>query len=103
LICCSGFRQILDNLLPLIIAGQRTNEPKSEDAPNNVLSRYDRVEGDFGNLTIPTFTDWLDKNPPLKWGLAAAALGVAAVLEGGIQVTMFERSLLNLFPGCRAI
>jgi NAD(P)-dependent dehydrogenase (short-subunit alcohol dehydrogenase family) len=79
--------QILDNLLLLIgFAGQRTNEPKSEDAPNNVfepIQGYDRVEGDFGNLTIPTFTDWLDKNPPLKWGaLAAAALGVAAVLGG---------------------
>lgn len=77
--------QLVDNLLLVIgFAGQRTNEPKSEDAPNNVfepIQGYDRVEGDFGNLTIPSFTDWLDKNPPLKWGaVAAAALGVAAVV-----------------------
>ena len=79
--------QLVDNLLLAIgFVGQRTDEQKSEDAPNNVfepIQGYDRVEGDFGNLTIPSFTDWLDKNPPLKWGaVAAAALGVAAVLGG---------------------
>ena len=78
---------LVDNLLLLVgFAGQRTDEPKSEDAPNNVfapIQGYDRVEGDFSNLTIPTFTDWLDMNPPLKWGaLAVAALGAAAVLGG---------------------
>lgn len=78
---------LVDNLLLLIgFAGQRTDEPKSEDAPDNVfepIEGYNRVEGDFGNLAIPTFTDWLDMNPPLKWGaVAAAALGVAAVLGG---------------------
>lgn len=78
---------LVDNLLLLIgFAGQRTDEPKSEDAPDNVfepIEGYDRVEGDFGNLAIPTFTDWLDMNPPLKWGaVAAAALGVAAVIGG---------------------
>lgn len=78
---------LVDNLLLLIgFAGQRTDEPKSEDAPDNVfepIEGYNRVEGDFGNLAIPTFTDWLDMNPPVKWGaVAAAALGVAAVLGG---------------------
>lgn len=78
---------LVDNILLLIgFAGQRTDEPKSEDAPDNVfepIEGYNRVEGDFGNLTIPTFTDWLDMNPPVKWGaVAAAALGVAAVLGG---------------------
>ncbi len=79
--------ELVDYLLLLTgFAGQRTNEPKSEDAPDNVFAPipgYDRVEGDFGNLTIPSFSDWLDKNPPLKWGaLAVAALGAAAVLGG---------------------
>ena len=79
--------QLVDNLLLAIgFVGQRTNEPKSEDGPNNVfepIQGYDRVEGDFGHLTIPSFTDWLDMNPPFKWGaVAAAALGVAAVLGG---------------------
>lgn len=78
---------LVDSLLLLVgFVGQRTNEPKSEDAPDNLygpVPEYDRVEGDFGNLTIPTFTDWLEMNPPLKWGaLAAAALGAAAFLGG---------------------
>lgn len=79
---------LVDNILLLIgFAGQRTNEQKSEDAPNNVfepIAGYDTVEGDFGNLTIPTFTDWLDMNPPVKWGAVAlaAALGLGAVFGG---------------------
>ena len=76
---------LVDALLLLIsFQGQRTDEPKSEDAPNNVfapIAGYDKVEGDFGNLTIPSVTDWFEKNPPFKWGaIAATALGVAAVL-----------------------
>lgn len=48
---------------------QRTNEPKSEDAPNNVfapIQGYDKVEGDFKHLTIPSFTEWWEKIIP--WG-----------------------------------
>ncbi|OUL29176.1 short-chain dehydrogenase [Nostoc sp. RF31YmG] len=71
-------------LLAIAFKGQRTNEPKSEDAPNNVfapIEGYDKVEGDFRNLSIPSFLDNLDKNPPLKWGaLAFAALGIAALV-----------------------
>lgn len=78
---------LADSILLLIgFELQKTNEPKSEDAPTNLyepIEGYDRVEGDFGNLSIPSFTDWLDKNPPIKWGaVAAAALGVAAVFGG---------------------
>lgn len=78
---------LVDNLLLLVgFPLQRTNEPKSESAPDNLyepVPAHDRVEGDFGNLTIPSVTDWLEMNPPLKWGaLVAAALGVAAVLGG---------------------
>ncbi len=76
--------ELVDALLLLIgFQGQRTNEPKSEDAPNNVfepIQGYDRVEGDFGNLAIPSISDWLDKNPPLKWGaIAATALGAVGL------------------------
>lgn len=76
---------LVDNILALIgFAGQRTNEPKSESAPDDLyepVTGYDRVKGDFDNLTIPSFTDWLDMNPPLKWGaLVVAALGVATAL-----------------------
>ncbi|MUG96403.1 SDR family NAD(P)-dependent oxidoreductase [Scytonema sp. UIC 10036] len=79
--------ELVDSILALIgFAGQRTNEPKSEDAPDNLYApvpEYDRVKGDFDQLTIPTFLDWLDMNPPLKWGAVTfAALGVAALLGG---------------------
>ncbi|MDZ8088665.1 MAG: SDR family oxidoreductase [Nostoc sp. DedQUE12b] len=73
-------------LLAIAFQGQRTNEPKSEDAPNNVfepINNYDRVEGDFGNLTIPSFLDSLDMNPALKWGaIALAVFGIAGFLGG---------------------
>lgn len=78
---------LVDSLLGLIgFQFQRTNEPKSEDAPDNLyepIPLHDKVEGDFSNLTIPSLTDWIDMNPPLKWGaIAAAALGVAAFIGG---------------------
>jgi len=78
---------LVDNILLLVgFPLQRTNEPKSADAPDNLyepIPENDRIEGDFGHLTIPTITDWLEMNPPVKWGaLAVAALGVAAVFGG---------------------
>lgn len=79
--------QLMDTLLAGIgFPLQRTDEPKSADAPNNVFAPipdYDRVEGDFSHLTIPTVLDWVDKNPSLKWGaIAAAAAGLVALLSG---------------------
>lgn len=79
--------ELVDKLLLLVAFPlQRTSEPKSEDAPNNLyepIPAHDRIEGDFRHLTIPSVTDWLDMNPPLKWGaIAAAALALAAVLGG---------------------
>jgi NAD(P)-dependent dehydrogenase (short-subunit alcohol dehydrogenase family) len=78
--------ELVDSILLLIgFAGQRTNEPKSEDAPDNLFApapEYDRVKGDFDHLVIPTFLDWFDMNPPLKWGAVAfAAVGIAALLS----------------------
>jgi NAD(P)-dependent dehydrogenase (short-subunit alcohol dehydrogenase family) len=60
--------------------GQKTNELKSADAPNNLyepVAENDRVEGDFGNLTIPSVTDWFDRHPALGWGVAGTAVGAA--------------------------
>jgi NAD(P)-dependent dehydrogenase (short-subunit alcohol dehydrogenase family) len=78
-------------LLRVAFQLQRTDEPKSEDAPNNLyepVPANDRVEGDFSNLAIPSVSDWLDKNPPLKWGAIAvcgalALLAVQAFKTGG--------------------
>ncbi len=76
--------QLVDALLLLIgFQFQRTNELKSEDAPSNLfepIQGYDKVEGDFSNLTIPSISDWFDKHPPLKWGVIALGIGAAALL-----------------------
>lgn len=75
--------ELVDFLLLRVAFGlQHTNEPKSEDAPNNLydpIPAHDKVEGDFSNLVIPSVSDWLDKNPPLKWG-ALALCGALALL-----------------------
>ena len=72
---------------------QHTSQPKSEDAPNNLyepIPANDKVEGDFRNLVIPSLTDWLDKNPLLKWGAIAStvALGflAAQAFKNGGQI-----------------
>ncbi|GAB1542153.1 SDR family oxidoreductase [Scytonema sp. NUACC21] len=61
---------LVDSLLERVgFRLQRTSEPKHEDAPDNLYSpvpEYDRVEGDFGNLVIPSFLDWVDKNILIK-------------------------------------
>jgi NAD(P)-dependent dehydrogenase (short-subunit alcohol dehydrogenase family) len=77
---------LVDRLLVLIgFSGQRTSEIKSEEAPDNLyepIEGYDRVTGDFSHLTIPSFTDKLDMNSPLKVGIAVvAALGIAEVFK----------------------
>jgi NAD(P)-dependent dehydrogenase (short-subunit alcohol dehydrogenase family) len=73
---------LIDTVLAAIgFQGQRTPEPKAESAPDNLyhpIEGYDKIEGDFGKLTIPTFLDSLDRNPTLKWGVAAA-VGVATI------------------------
>lgn len=83
-----------DNLLLLLgFAGQRTNEPKAEDAPDNLfapIEGYDKVEGDFGHLTIPSVSDWLAKNPKAQWsaialGSLALAILAAQVLKNGVR------------------
>lgn len=78
--------QLTDTILLLIgFQAQHTNEIKSEDAPDNVFEpipngNYDKVRGDFDRLAIPSVTDWIDKNPPVKYG--AIALGLAALAIG---------------------
>ena len=73
-------------LLAIAFPFQKTNEPKSEDAPNNLyepIQGYDKVNGDFDQLEVPSITDMLDKGPALAIGaFAAAALGVVALLGG---------------------
>lgn len=62
--------------------GQKTDEPKPKDGPNNLfepMNGYNQAEGDFNNLTIPSLSDWLAKNPAVTWGTLGA---LGAVLAG---------------------
>jgi NAD(P)-dependent dehydrogenase (short-subunit alcohol dehydrogenase family) len=83
--------ELVDSLLlALGFPLQKTDEPKSEDDPNNLYGptpEYDRIEGDFGHLVIPSFTDPLERNPVLKWGaIAGAVLGATALATLAAQV-----------------
>jgi hypothetical protein len=67
------------------IEGQKTQVRKSADAPNNLyqpIEGYDRAKGDFGDKSIPSFLDWLDWHPLLKWG---AAVGLGALLAASLK------------------
>jgi len=71
-------------LLLLAFPGQHTTEPKSADAPHNVfepIEGYNRIEGDFNNLEIPSVTDWWEMNPAAKWSaIAGTAAGAIALV-----------------------
>ncbi|MBF2051607.1 SDR family oxidoreductase [Leptolyngbya sp. NK1-12] len=69
-------------LQTIAIEGQHTQTPKQETDPNNLYSSiedpsYNRAEGDYSNLAIPSFLDWFDWHPTAKWGVAA---GLGALL-----------------------
>ncbi|QYO68657.1 SDR family NAD(P)-dependent oxidoreductase [Leptolyngbya sp. 7M] len=74
---------LLDWVLQTIaIEGQQTQTPKQETDPNNLYRPiedpgYNRAEGDYSNLAIPSFLDWFDWHPTAKWGVAA---GLGALL-----------------------
>jgi hypothetical protein len=64
--------------------GQRTDEPKSPGAPDNLygpISGYDRVEGDFGDQAGVTGTiAAIEQNPAARIAAAGLALGALALL-----------------------
>ncbi|MBD1849884.1 SDR family oxidoreductase [Leptolyngbya sp. FACHB-711] len=70
------------------VEGQHTPTTKYEDDPNNLYepisgSGYDRIEGDFGGLTIPSFLEVLDFHPIAKWG-TVAGIGALMLLATGL-------------------
>jgi NAD(P)-dependent dehydrogenase (short-subunit alcohol dehydrogenase family) len=78
--------ELVDAILLLIgFEGQKTKELKSENSPNNLyepVPEYDKVEGDFKSLTIPSVIDSLDKNPALIIGaVSLAALGLFGLFQ----------------------
>lgn len=72
---------LVDSLLLLIGFNlQRSNEQKSEDAPNNFyqpVQQDGRVDGDYQNLVIPSITDALGKLPLFQWGVGALLMLMA--------------------------
>lgn len=80
---------LVDQALLLIgFEGQRTSERKLASDDNNLFEpipnqRYDRSEGDYGHLAVPSFFDWLDRIPATaKPLLGITALGALALLVG---------------------
>lgn len=75
---------LVDTILSAIaIEGQRTQQPKSEDDPNNLFEpaeEFNRTKGDFDNLTIPSFLDWFDWHPTVKWSAVIAGATALALL-----------------------
>lgn len=72
--------RLLDwGMLPIAVRAQRTDEPKSADAPDNLFAPvegYSRVEGDFGKQSMPfSVSDWLDFHPVAR---RAALVGTVA-------------------------
>lgn len=85
---------LVDTLLSLVaVDGQRTQTIKLEDDANNLFTptdEFNQIEGDYGNLTIPSIMERISWNPILKWGTVA---GVAALLLLGSQAINHRESL----------
>lgn len=84
--------QLVDTVLSLVAFPlQRTDQPKSPDDPNNLFepvdpaAGYERVEGDFNHLVIPSVTDWLERNPAVKWGAIASVAALALFATQGLK------------------
>ncbi|HEY9654524.1 MAG TPA: SDR family NAD(P)-dependent oxidoreductase, partial [Crinalium sp.] len=82
--------ELVDSLLLLIgFPLQRSNVPKSEDAPNNLyepVPEHDTIEGSLSEaLEIPSITDWLDKNPVIKWSAIAGVAALAFLATQGFN------------------
>lgn len=74
--------ELMDGILARVgFAGQRTEELKSEEGPNNLyapMEGYNQAKGDFDSITVPSLSDWFAKNPALTWGM----IGLGALLAG---------------------
>lgn len=82
---------LTDTLVGAIaIPGQRTNTIKAADDPNNLfepIEGYSTTTGDFTDKTIPSFLDWFDLHPAVKWS-AAAGLGALALIAANLLPDM---------------
>ena len=71
-------------LLRTGFSGQRTDEPKAVDDPNNLfapIAGYDRAEGDFGGQALQRSpATWLDMHPAVRDFVAGVALVAATTM-----------------------
>ncbi len=78
---------LTDTLVGAIaVPGQRTERIKATDDPNNLfepIEGYNTTTGDFTDKTIPSFLDWFDFHPAVKWS-TAAGLGALALIAANI-------------------
>jgi len=62
--------------------GQRTDEPKSADAPDNLFAPirgHDQVEGSFSDQAFAhSYSNWLDTHPAMRQAIIGMAMGAAA-------------------------
>lgn len=79
---------LTDTLVGAIaVPGQRTERIKAADDANNLfepIEGYGTTTGDFTDKTIPSFLDWFDFHPAIKW-TTAAGLGVLALIVANIS------------------
>ncbi|HEX6293262.1 MAG TPA: SDR family oxidoreductase [Herpetosiphonaceae bacterium] len=63
---------------------QKTDQPKSADAPDNLyqpIQGFDTAEGDFGDKAFSrSLYNWLGRHPYLRRAIFGSALGAAALL-----------------------
>lgn len=76
---------LMDKLHLLVsFKAQKTDEPKPENAPDNLYAPADgdnRIDGDFGNITLKRSTyNWLGRHPWVRRTIFGSALGAAALL-----------------------
>jgi NAD(P)-dependent dehydrogenase (short-subunit alcohol dehydrogenase family) len=80
---------LVDTLVGAIaVPGQRTNTIKSVDDPNNLFEPIEgcsTTTGDFTDKTIPSFLDWLDRHPVMKWSTGAAVAVLAIIAARVLQ------------------
>jgi NAD(P)-dependent dehydrogenase (short-subunit alcohol dehydrogenase family) len=71
-------------LMRMAFNGQKTDEPKSEDAPSNLfepIMGYNKVYGDFINRAKSTsIFNWLETHPIAGLALVGTAFGAATML-----------------------
>lgn len=77
---------LLDSILAVIgFRGQKTDEPKSAQAPDNLfepMSGYEQVTGDFDSLTVPSLSDWIRQNPLI---VGAGAITMAFIVASRLS------------------